>query len=68
MAEQAKHDNGALWQCDECGVARPILDDDWSCDCPVGKQTEAFNWRKIRYQVCSEKCRGDCRECPGHEQ
>jgi len=47
-------DTGELWQCDECGVARPILDDDWICDCPPEKVEEAFNWRRIAFQTIPE--------------
>ncbi len=40
-----------LWQCQECGLARPVLDDDWTCDCPSQKQEEAYNWRRL---LCRE--------------
>ena len=39
----------ALWQCVECGVARPVLGDDWTCDCPESKPVEAYEWRRVSY-------------------
>ena len=48
-SNESQPEAGSLWQCCECGVARPILDDDWSCDCPDTKVEEAYNWRRIDF-------------------
>ena len=37
-----------LWQCEGCGLARPILDDDWTCDCGPSVPQEGYNWRRVR--------------------
>ena len=37
----------SLWQCMACGVARPILGDDWTCDCDPSLPEEAYEWRQV---------------------
>ncbi len=54
MDTDKQPEQGHLWQCDECGVARPILDDDWTCDCPATKVEEAFVWNRIKYEPATD--------------
>jgi len=70
MSECNLPESGGMWQCEECGVARPILDDDWDCDCEFmengfRKPIEAYSWRYITYTVEKESEKKVDSEAPG---